>query len=93
VVTMAYEPDEEEQKNYSTSSAVTDGQERIYYTNDSGHVFAIQMSKKTISPEGEGIPPTGETRNLMFAGLLLVTLAVGFVYAANKKRQATVSDD
>jgi outer membrane protein assembly factor BamB len=92
-VTMAYEPDEEEQKNYSTSSAVTDGKERIYYTNDSGHVFAIQMSKKTISPEGEGIPPTGETRDLLFAGLLLVTLAVGFVYAANKKRQATVSDD
>ena len=92
-VTMAYEPDEEERKNYSTSSAVTDGKERIYYTNDSGHVFAIQMSKKTISPEGEGIPPTGETRNLMFVGLLLVTLAVGFVYAANKKRQATVSDD
>ncbi len=94
-VKMAHEP-VGEQQNYSTSSPLTDGKGTIYYSNDSGHIFAIQMSvKKTDAkkPAVDGVPPTGETQELVFAGLLLIALSAGCVYAANKKRQVMKSDD
>lgn len=94
-VKMAHEP-VQDQRNYCTASPVTDGKGTIYYTNDSGHIFAIQMSVKKAEekkPAVDGIPPTGEPLELVFAGLLFVALSVGFVYAAHKRRHSTVSDD
>ncbi|HHX19272.1 MAG TPA: PQQ-binding-like beta-propeller repeat protein [Clostridiaceae bacterium] len=94
-VKMAHEP-VQDQRNYCTASPVTDGKGTIYYTNDSGHIFAIQMSVKKAEakePALDGIPPTGETRELVFAGLLFVALSAGFVCAARKRRHSTVSDE
>lgn len=91
-VKMAHEP-AKEQQNYSIASAVTDGKGTLYYANDSGHVFAIKMSKKATNPETGGLPPTGETRDDVFLGVLFCALASGFLYAANRKRRTTVSGD
>ncbi|HHW93585.1 MAG TPA: PQQ-binding-like beta-propeller repeat protein [Clostridiaceae bacterium] len=104
-VKEAYKPDQDRQ-NYSIFSPVTDGKGTIYYSNDSGNIFAIKMSVKEVKkpdtvkePAGtkpvDGIPPTGETRVLLFKGFLLIALASGLAFAAkvNRKRKSTVSDD
>lgn len=93
-VKMAYEPDQERQ-NYSISSAVTDAKGTIYYSNDSGHIFAIQMVVKGAEAGGDTLPPTGESQGLPLVGLLFLTLSAMFVYVTivNKNREATTLND
>lgn len=60
-VEVAYEP-AEDARNYTTASPVIDQQGRIYYTNDSGYLFALSDSDQEIAETQANSTDTSSTQ-------------------------------
>lgn len=80
-VTTIYTPEDADQ-NSTVAEFVVDEDGRIYYTNDSGYLFAVgKAAPAPVSTDGGGNPDTGQRLDgmvLLFAGALILG-AVGIM--------------